>query len=116
MKSANAPSGRSVDGNILEPDQRDFLGKIESLRMTASSKINSHTDLNMIDGTRDNITVEEGNLLVNEKNMDRQTYAHQSVFLSTKLRNLGILPGSSVIQVLHQKIQESRIRARKRSS
>ena len=24
VKSTNAPSGRSVDGNILEPDQRDF--------------------------------------------------------------------------------------------
>ena len=53
MKSANAPSERSVDGNVLEPDQRDFLGNnIESLRMTTSGKINSHTDLQRIDETR----------------------------------------------------------------
>ena len=44
--------------------------------MTASSRINSHTDVNRIDKTRGNITVEEGDLLVNEKNIDRQTYAH----------------------------------------
>ena len=75
-KSANAPSERSVDGNVLEADQRDFLGKIEGLWMTASSRINSHTDLNRIDETRGNITVEEGDLLVNEKNIDRQAYAH----------------------------------------
>ena len=76
MKSANAPSGRSVDGNVLDSDQRDLLGNIEGLRMTASSRINSHTDLNRTDETRGNITVEEGDLLVNEKNIDRQTYAH----------------------------------------
>ena len=46
--------------------------------MTASSRINSHTDLNRIDETRGNITVEEGDLLVNEKNIDRQTHAHHS--------------------------------------
>ena len=32
MKSANEPSGRSIDGNVLEPDQRDFSGDIEGLR------------------------------------------------------------------------------------
>ena len=64
MKAAIAPSGCSVVGNVLEPDQRDFLGNIESLRMTASSRINSHTDLNRSDGTRGNITVEEGNFLI----------------------------------------------------
>ena len=31
MKSANAPSERCVDGNVLEADQRYFLGKIEGL-------------------------------------------------------------------------------------
>ena len=36
MKSANAHSEQSVDGNVLEPDQRDFLGNIEGLRIAAS--------------------------------------------------------------------------------
>ena len=76
IKSANAHSKPTVDGNVLEPDQRDFLGKIEGLRKTTSSIINSHTDLYRIDETRGNITVEEGDLLVNEKNIDRQTQAH----------------------------------------
>ena len=49
MKSTNAPSGRSGAGNILELEQRDFLGKIEGLRMATSSRINSQTDLNRID-------------------------------------------------------------------
>ena len=42
--------------------------------MTASCKINLNTNLNRIDKTRGNITVEESHLLVNEKNIDRQTY------------------------------------------
>ena len=70
MKSANAPSERNVDGIVLEPDQRDFLGKIESLRKTASSRINIYTDLKGIDKTRGNNVVEEGDFLVNEKNTD----------------------------------------------
>ena len=39
--------------------------------MTASSRINSHTDLSRIYETRGIIIVEEGVLLVNEKNIDR---------------------------------------------
>ena len=54
----------------------DFLSNIEGLQMTASSRINSHTDLNRIDETPGNITVEEGDLLVNEKDIGRQTHAH----------------------------------------
>ena len=43
---------------------------------TASSRINSRTDLNRIEKTRVNITVEESDLLVNEKCIDRQTLTH----------------------------------------
>ena len=78
MRSVNAPWGRSVDGNVLEPDPKDFLGNIEGLQMTTSSRINSHTDLSRIDEIRGNITVEEGDLLVNEMNIDRQKYTHQN--------------------------------------
>ena len=69
IKSANAPSGRSVHGNVLEPHQRDFLGNVERLQMTASSRINSNRDLNRIDRTRGNFTAQEGDLLVNGKKM-----------------------------------------------
>ena len=76
MKSANASSARSDDGNVLEPDQKDFLGSIEVLQMTASGRIHSRTDLNGIDETRCNITVEKGDLLVNKRNSNRQTHTH----------------------------------------
>ena len=77
MKSTNAASaGRSVDGNVLNLDQRDFSGNVEGLQMTASGRIRSRTDLNMIYETRGNITVEEGDLVVNEKNIDRQSHTH----------------------------------------
>ena len=78
MKSANASSGRSVDGNVLKLDQRDFSGNIEGLQMTASSRINSPTDLNWFDETRGNITAEEGDFLINEMNIERQTHTHHS--------------------------------------
>ena len=78
MKSTNASSGRSVDGNVLDPGQRDFSGNVEGLQMTTSSRIHSHTDLNKIDETPGNITVEEGDLVVNEKNIDRQSHTHHT--------------------------------------
>ena len=80
LKSANAPSEQSVDVTVLAPDQRDFSGKNEGLRMTASSRRNSHTNINRNDKTHGNITVEEGNLLFKEKNIDRQTCAHHNYF------------------------------------
>ena len=48
-RSSNAPSGINSDGNVLEPDQRDFSANIEGLHMTASSRTNSQTYLNKID-------------------------------------------------------------------
>ena len=78
MKSANLRSERNVDGNVLKPHQKDFLGNIEGLQMTASSGRKFHRDINRIDETRGNITVEEGDLLVNKKNIDQQTHAHHS--------------------------------------
>ena len=78
-KSINASSGRSVYGIVLDPDRKDFSGNTESLKMAASSSINSHKDLNRIDETRGNITIEGSDLLVNEKNFDRQTHTHHSL-------------------------------------
>ena len=58
MKSANASSGRRVDGIVLDHDPRDFLGNIEGLQMTVSSRVSSHTFLNRIDETHGKITIE----------------------------------------------------------
>ena len=44
--------------------------------MTASSNINTKTNLNGIHETRRNFTVEDGNLLVGERSPDRETHAH----------------------------------------
>ena len=79
MKSANAPSGQPVDGDVLKPDQRDFLSNIGGLWTTVSSKTNSYTDLRRLEETHLNITEEKDDLLVNEKNIDGQTYAHHMV-------------------------------------
>ena len=76
MKSVNASTERVEVSVVLNPDQRDFSGNIESLQLTASSRLNSHTNLNRFDETRGNITVESGDLLVNGRNIDRQTHTH----------------------------------------
>ena len=86
MKSVTASSRRIVDGNILEPDQRDFLGNVGGLQMTASSRIHSRTDLNRIDETHGKVTVEEGDLVVSEKNIDRQSHTHHNWPLWEKLK------------------------------
>ena len=58
MKTVIASTWRGVDGFVLDPDQTDFSGKIENLKMTASGKINSHIDSNRVDENRGDITVE----------------------------------------------------------
>ena len=62
MNSVNASCGHGVGSLVLDPDQRDFSGNLEGLQMTASSRTNSHRDLNRIDETRGNITVRGGDL------------------------------------------------------
>ena len=79
MKSANASSARSLDGNVLEPDQREFLGTVDERQFNTSTRINSHTDLSIIDETRGNITVEGVDLAVNKRNSVRQTHTHHMV-------------------------------------
>ena len=81
MKSVNASSGRCLGGNVLKTVKRDFPGNIEGLRMTASSRINSYTDLNKIDETSGNSTVEVGDLVINERKFDWQTHAHHNFSL-----------------------------------
>ena len=71
MKSANASSGSGVDSLVRDLDRRDFPGNIEALQMTASNRINSHTDLNRNDETRGSFTVEGGIFSVKERNFDR---------------------------------------------
>ena len=81
MKSVNESSGRVIDSVVPDPDQRDFSGIIEDLQMTVSNRINSNTDLSKIDETFGNNTVEVSNLLVNERNFDRQTQTLHSTQL-----------------------------------
>ena len=60
--------------------------------MITSSRIKSHTDLNRSDETRDNITVEGGDLLVNENNIDRQTHTHHQNKILSKTVKVEIFP------------------------
>ena len=71
MMSANAYSGSGVDSVVRDPGRRDFRGKIKGLQMTASSRKNSHTDLNRNDETPDSLNVEGGNFSVDKRNFDR---------------------------------------------
>ena len=73
VKSVNTSSRHGIGSVVLDPDRRDFSGNIEGLQLTASSRIKSQTDLRKIDETRGNITVEGEDLLVNGRNVDRQT-------------------------------------------
>ena len=75
IKTVNASSGLGVGSAVSDPDQRDFSGNIDGLEMTASSGINSHTDLKRIDETRGNISVEGKDWLVSRKNIDQQTHS-----------------------------------------
>ena len=78
VELAMKSSARGVDTVVLDPDQRKFSKSIQSLQMTASSIINSHLDLNRIDEYRGSITVEGGDLTVNERNCDQQAHTHNS--------------------------------------
>ena len=83
MKSASAFSGQSLDGNVLKLDQRDFSGNVQGLQMTASSRLNSHTDLNKIDETRGNYTVGEVICLsMTETLIGTHTHTHTRVLRS----------------------------------
>ena len=66
-----ASSGRDFVSIVPDPDQRDFTGNIEGLQMTASSRMNSNTNLNKIVETRVNITVEGSDLSLSETSFDR---------------------------------------------
>ena len=95
----------------LEPDHRDFTGIIEGLQMTASSRTNSHTDLNRIDETRGYSIVEAGDWLDNERNTDRQTHTHHSsvVSFSKLLFEVFIASLRSWKQYLSQPIDSSNV-------
>ena len=71
-QSMSTREGRDPCGLVLKGDQRDFSGNIENHQMTASSRLNSKTDLKSIHEIRGNITVEAGDLSVCERNFDRQ--------------------------------------------
>ena len=78
MKSINTSSRRGVDSVIHDPRRRDFSRKIEKLQVTASSRINSHREFDGIVETRDSLTVEGSDFMVNERDFDRQAHTHHT--------------------------------------
>ena len=69
----------------LTPYQKDFLEILENLQLTASSRLNSNTDLNRIDETRGNFTVEVGEFSISEKDLDQQIHTHHNGTLSSHM-------------------------------
>ena len=66
LKSVDLTSGRKPGSIVVHPDERTFSLTTDSLRMTASSKLNSNTDSRRNQETSGNITGEASELLVNE--------------------------------------------------
>ena len=58
LKSINVSSERDPGSAVLNRDQRDFSENADGFLITASCRLDSNTDLNRIDETRGNITVE----------------------------------------------------------
>ena len=86
MKSFNGSSGQDMDNVVPDRNQRVLPGNIQGLQMTALSRMNSNIDLNKIDETCGNITVEVGDLPVSVKNFDRHTNTHPNAPLQLQLR------------------------------
>ena len=76
MRSVGIASVPNPSSDLLDTNQRDVSGDRKNLEITASSRLNSNVHLNGNNETRSNITVEEGDLPVGEKNLDRETHAH----------------------------------------
>ena len=74
-RSANASSTPNPS-NVLDSDHRDFSGITDGLQMTVSSRFNSNTNLDRIDGTRGSFTVEAGSFSVSGGNFDRRRNTH----------------------------------------
>ena len=87
MKSVNASSGPDVNSVVPDPDQRKFSGYIESLQMTASSRISSKTEPNNIYETLSYISVEKVELSVSHRNFDPQTHTHGSKIIGFHRKN-----------------------------
>ena len=69
-------SGRKSGKVVFDPEKSNFSGKLEGLRKTFSSKLNSNVDSNGIGESRGSITVELIQLSFIEGNFDRQKNTH----------------------------------------
>ena len=79
IKSVHASSGRDPRSVALDSDQIILSGNVESLHMTASSSLNSNTDLDRIDVTHVNITVEAGYLQSVKKTLTDKHSHHKTL-------------------------------------
>ena len=68
---SSSPEPSSV---VLDLDQSVFSDDTKNLQITASSRFNPNANLNGIDEIRVNITVEEGDSPVGERNPDQETH------------------------------------------
>ena len=78
MSSVNASSEGDPERVLLDPDQKNFSEIADDCQITASRRLNSNTDLSTTNETRGNVTVEAGQLSVNEKNLDWEIHTHHN--------------------------------------
>ena len=76
MKLVNESSRQDIHSFVPDQDQKDFSGDVKGRQLTASTRMNSITDLYKIDEIPGSVTVEGGGLSVNERNFDQQTRIH----------------------------------------
>ena len=67
MSSVSFSSTHHLNSVVLDPGLSDLSGDTNHLQTTDSSRYKSNINLDRFDDTRDNITVEEGDLLVSGK-------------------------------------------------
>ena len=96
MESVNASSRRDVDIVVPDPERRIFAANIKGLQMTASTRRISNSNLNKINETRCNFTVNGTDLSVSIRKFDRRTYTHHNNGLKSymKAKKIKLLVGS----------------------
>ena len=82
IKLVNASPAQDIGSVVIDPDQMDFSGKVESFQMNASSRLNSNTDLNSYNEIGIKF-VEAGDFPDNKRNFYRNTCTHQNNFPNT---------------------------------
>ena len=79
VKLITGSTGHGMNSEVLNPDQRDFLGNIRNtLLISASSRLNFDNELHRNDETGNDEDFEDGNFPALKPNYDRRAHADHS--------------------------------------